>query len=69
MKFSYFLYEISLAGSGAELNKYLHSMKNQTGSGPPDEEPEGISFIFTVFLNITCEHKSRNKHDIYIVSL
>ncbi len=42
MKFSYFLYEISLAGSGAELNKYLHSMKNQTGRGPPDEEPEGI---------------------------
>jgi hypothetical protein len=59
----------SLSGSGAELNKYLHSMKNKTGSGPPDKEPEGISFIFTILLTITREHKNRNKHEIYIVSL
>jgi hypothetical protein len=31
----------SLFGSGAELNQYLHAMKNKTGSGPPDKEPEG----------------------------
>jgi putative cell wall-binding protein len=30
----------SVTCSGFELRKYMNAMKNKTGSGPPDKEPE-----------------------------
>jgi hypothetical protein len=37
----------SVTGGGSELRKYMSAMKNKTGSGPPDKEPERkLNFFF-----------------------